>query len=133
MTPTETLIDALKRLYPGTAAGVDWVVVDGGAGPVVQWCKGSGPTTDEILASELPPPVVKWTPAQFRDRFARAEIVAIKRAGASSDDIAFLETQLNTAQEIVSNAASTIGGMALLVQAGILSQERSDAILDTTR
>lgn len=132
MTPTETLIDALKRLYPGTSAGVDWVVVDGGAGPVVQWCKGSGPTTDEILASELPPPVVKWTPAQFRDRFTAQELIAITRAAATNDAIALLQAKLFTAQEIVSNAASTVGGMALLVQAGILSQERSDAILRTT-
>ncbi len=132
MTPTETLIDALKRLYPGTAAGVDWVVVDGGAGPVVQWCKGSGPTTDEILASELPPPVVKWTPDKFRDRFTAQELVAIKRASETNDNVALLEIKLFTASEIVSNAASTIGGMALLVQAGILSQDRADAILRTT-
>lgn len=133
MTPAETLIDALKRLYPGTAAGVDWVVVDGGAGPVVQWCKGSGPTTDEILASELPPPVVKWTPAQFRDRFTAQELIAITRAAATNDAIALLQAKLFTAQEIVSNAASTVGGMALLVQAGVISQQRADAMLDTTR
>lgn len=59
-------------------------------------------------------------------------IYDITRAAATVDAVALLQAKLFTASEIVSNAASTIGGMALLVQAGILSQERSDAILRTT-
>jgi hypothetical protein len=127
MTPLEK--HCLNQQYPGTA----WAINADGS---ISWPGGELPDraewyTEQHIAT-FPPPVVRWAPDRFRDRFTAQELVAIKRAGETNDNVALLEIKLFTAQEIVSNAASTIGGMALLVQAGILSQERADAILRTT-
>jgi hypothetical protein len=128
MTPLEK--HCLNRQYSGTA----WAINADGS---VSWPGGELPDRAEWYTeaniATFPPPVVRWPTDKFRDRFTAQELVAIKRAGESDDNIALLEIKLFTASEIVSNAASTVGGMALLVQAGILSQERADAILDTTR
>lgn len=128
MTPLEK--HCLNQQYPGTA----WAINADGS---VTWPGGELPDRDGWYAEEniatFPPPVVHWTPAQFRDRFTAQELVAIKRAGETNDNVALLEIKLFTASEIVSNAASTVGGMALLVQAGVISQQRADAMLDTTR
>lgn len=128
MTPLEK--HCLNQQYPGTA----WAINADGS---VAWPGGELPERDDWYTEEniatFPPPVVHWTPAQFRDRFTSQELIAITRAATTNDAIALLQAKLFTASEIVSNAASTIGAMALLVQAGILSQERADAILDATR
>lgn len=127
MTPIEK--HCLNRQYPGTA----WAI---NADESISWPGGELPDRAEWYTeaniATFPPPIVHWTPAQFRDRFTAPELIAITRAAATVDAVALLQAKLFTASEIVSNAASTIGGMALLVQAGILSQERSDAILKTT-
>jgi hypothetical protein len=127
MTPLEK--HCLNRQYSGTA----WAINADGS---VSWPGGELPDraewyTEQHIAT-FPPPVVRWAPDRFRDRFTAQELVAIKRAGETNDNVALLEIKLFTAREIVSNADSTIGGMSLLVEAGILSQERADAILRTT-
>lgn len=124
------MIDTLLRLgYQASEYGVDQT----DDGLVLAWRSGSGPTIEELLSEEtqasLPPPVMRWTPAQFRDRFTNEELIAIKRATEQSDLIALLEVKLFTATEIVSNATSTVGGMLLLVSAGVLTQLRANEIL----
>jgi hypothetical protein len=70
-----------------------------------------------------------WTPLEFLSRFTDAELAAVEIARANDSNVQAFYRSALAAQEIVSDDARTVGGMALLVSVGIVTQARSDAIL----
>lgn len=68
--------------------------------------------------------------AAFVLRFAPAEIQAITAAGKANEQVAALLTELTEAQTVHTGSARVRGGIALLAQAGLLTQARASEILD---
>lgn len=82
---------------------------------------------DEIWTNQKP--VAVWEPREFLRRFKPQTLENIYSAANHSVQIRILiDTALSG--PIHSNASDLIAGMALLVSAGILSQQESDNVLN---
>lgn len=81
-------------------------------------------TPEEIAAATRR----RWLPGEFWLRFSQAEQAAI--ATSTDASVRVFTVSALAAAEIVSDAASTLAGLDLLVSAGILSAERREAILN---
>jgi len=81
-------------------------------------------TQEEIAAATRR----RWLPGQFWMRFTEAERIAI--ANSENQNVRVFIISALASPEIVSDAATTLAGLDLLVSAGILSAERQEAILN---
>jgi len=81
-------------------------------------------TQEEIAAATRR----RWLPGEFWLRFSQAEQAAI--ATSAHVSVRVFTVSALAAAEIVSDAASTLAGLDLLVSVGILSAERREAILN---
>jgi len=87
--------------------------------------------TEENIATYVEPVVVKnWTCREFLKRFTSDERFAIITASRTNCAVEDLRAMLLASPQIYNNDADLISGMAALVSAGLVSQERSDIILD---
>ena len=79
------------------------------------------------------PSVLRWDEFDFRKRFTRDERKAIMAATQADADLADFEAMLQaagrTGTQIVSIDALLIDAMDALVDGGLLTQERRDAIM----
>ena len=77
-----------------------------------------------------PAPEIIYSPSEFFDRFVQAERKAIRQAAKANDDLDEWMQRLMMAHEGVNTSSqAVIDGMAALVVAGLITQERSDEIL----
>jgi hypothetical protein len=70
-----------------------------------------------------------WTAYEFLNRFTAVERAVIRNAGQTDSTVADWLQLAASAQEIINTDSATIQGMDYLVSAGLLTQERADAIM----
>jgi hypothetical protein len=70
-----------------------------------------------------------WTSLEFLNRFTAIERAAIREEAKTDPVTADWLQMASAAQEILNTDAATIQGMDYLVGAGLLTQERADAIM----
>lgn len=72
----------------------------------------------------------KWTAFQFLLRFTEEERAAFRDAAATDEKVADFMLLCSAASEVKADHPVTLAGMAYLVSVGLLTQVRSDEILN---
>jgi hypothetical protein len=81
------------------------------------------------VAPEMPPQRRVVSALVFLDRLTQAERIAIRRAARANEKLEDWLDMLRAAQEVDLDDPRTTGGMAAIVDAGLLTAARRDEIL----
>lgn len=103
-----------------------WIMVDG--------VRRELPIEDvntPVIAQPLPQPPV-WTPLEFLEEFTYEERVALRQFARSDLQAEDWLDLLRASTEVRADDMRTVGGLAYMVEKGVITQARVDAILNVT-